>query len=226
MLTPVNVVLRVIPVRQQDSLPSDSRYVFRREAGHDVLYIVDGTPQQVVGDVPEVTPVFPGETPGAGFSRFVVVATAHDTSTYATYVRFRSTFTGGSATAVSNLYMLRGREMRLVVSDIDPGALQSLDRRSATSVYVDARGNLFALTSSGMLCLVRAGRVVATIDVHAVGGVRPAMPGMFSDAANTYFVVPKLHDSENSMVIGERTTAGRYRVGLETVPNAAPLPAL
>lgn len=41
-----------------------------------------------------------------------------------------------------------------------------------------------------------------------------AQPGMFIDATNTYFIVPKLFNSENSLPVSERTAAGRYRVGL------------
>lgn len=48
----------------------------------------------------------------------------------------------------------------------------------------------------------------------ALQGPAMAQPGMFIDATNTYFIVPKLFNSENSLPVSERTAAGRYRVGL------------
>src|ERR1700693_5793149 len=89
--------------------------------------------------------------------------------------------------------------------DSSPNAANDSLKGMITGSYLDQRSNLYVLTLDGTLCVIRDGQIIAKADVRSIG-VNPALPSMFSDADNTYLLVPKMLSGKSNLAgpISER----------------------
>jgi hypothetical protein len=213
-LVPTNVAIplqRVVAASRP--VPPEPRYVVRKDDSGYHLYFIDGdTYEPVAGPVPHLT-----ASPDPDLEGFTDVLSASGTTTYATYVRYADASADSLGPRTSDLYALKDDRIERVLSQVDPAGIGSVDARIPLGgAYLDKRGTLYVMTMSGTLCVIRDGRVVAKADVTKIGGNRPAIPSMFSDHENTYFLVPRMLDRDNSMGgRGPKTEAqvrAKYRI--------------
>jgi hypothetical protein len=201
------------PLAASRPVPPDPRYVVRKDDNGYHLYFIDGDSYEpVTGAVPRLT-----ASPDPNLDGFTDVLSASGTTTYAIYVRYTGASADSLGPTTSDLYALKDDRIERVLSRVDPVGIGSLDARIPLGgAYLDKRGSLYVMTLSGTLCAIRDGRVVAKSDVTKIGGNRPAIPSMFSDHQNTYFLVPKMLDRDNSMGgWGPKTEAqvrAKYRI--------------
>jgi hypothetical protein len=135
------------------------------------------------------------------------------TRSYASYIKFDAGPLGSATLARSELYVLRGNRAEKIVSNIQPGGINAIDNDDIplTAAYLDQRGNLYALTMDATLVVIRDGQIVAKGDVSKIGARYPAMPSMFSDATNTYFLVgTRRHYGP----VREGEIKGKYKISL------------
>jgi hypothetical protein len=209
-LSPTDVA---IPRVELNRVKRETKYLCRLDGDQYRLYfIADGTHEDVLGDLPKLTST-------SDLSGFTDVMSLSGIITYAFYTKYEAAPLGASKLVASELYALRGNRAQKILANIKPGGINSLDKRiPLAGAYLDDRGNLYVLTLDAMLCVVRNGQVVAKADVSEIGAKRPAIPTMFSDVSNTYFLVPKLSDRDNSMTgfgpVSESQIKGKYKVNL------------
>ncbi len=79
--------------------------------------------------------------------------------------------------------------------------------------YLDKRGLLYVATMDGMLCAIHDGRVIGKVDLGTLGVKAPAIPSIFSDAENTYLLVPK-DGTVHVGVVSESDIRSKYKLEL------------
>jgi hypothetical protein len=194
---------------------NSSRYVFRRDGDQDHLFFVnDGTFEKVIGDMPTRT-----ASRDLDFRDFTDVVSPSGITTYFCYVEYKGGWVGSINLVASDLYALKGNRVHKVLSHIQPAGISTYieKRMSPTGTYLDQRDYLYALTLDSMLCVIQDGQIIAKADVSKIGAKQPALPSMFSDADNTYVLVPKLFDSQNSMgggPVNESNIKAKYKINL------------
>jgi len=190
----------------------NTNYIFKREGDEDHLYFVTGNDsQEVVGDVPIMKGNQAWRHPGSDFSWFID-GPRGEAVTYVTYTKIR----GEGAAEAADLYVLQGNKMNKLLSHLRVAAINGLDTRTPINCYVDKRGYLYALTQDEILYVIGDGRILGKADVSNIGANPPAIPSMFSDDENTYFLVPKLFNSMNSMTsygfVAESQLKAKYKI--------------
>ena len=192
-----------------------SQYIFGGDkSGYHLYFVGNSTSQEVIGDP------FSSERSKllnpSNFGGFLDVPSSSGIITYTSYAFYDSVKgIGGMGSEVlvdSGLFALQGNRIRRLLRDIDPHGLFALDAHQNSSEYLDKRGNLFVMTTSRVLCVIRDGHVVAKADVSQLTGAY-SKPGMFSDNENTYFLVPKMFEVRTSLHnFNEDTTQAKYRI--------------
>jgi hypothetical protein len=206
-LSPTDVV---IPRASVSRAPKGRRYYFEKDGDqYHLFFLTMGTSEKVIGDLPTFT-----KDSNLEFEGFTDVVSPSGTTTYASYTRYK-----GQDLVVSELYALKGNRAQKLLSNVRPAGINSLDKLIFLDPgYLDQRDNLYVLTRNATLCLVRDGQVIAKADVSGIGAQVPAIPSMFSDADNTYFLVPKLRPSGNSATgfgpVTENQIKGKYKINL------------
>jgi hypothetical protein len=209
-LSPTDIV---IPRVEVNRVKQNTRYYFRQDGSRYQLYfLTKGTSEKVIGNLPTFT-----DKPDLEFGGFTDVVSPAGITTYASYEKYKSGWAGSSNLVASELYALKHNRVQKVLSDIKPGGINCVDTLIPLGgACLDQRGNLYVLTGGGMLCVIQDGQIVAKADVSKIGAKQPAFPSMFSDAENTYFLVPKLFNRENSMTgagpVSESQIKGKYKI--------------
>jgi hypothetical protein len=211
-LTPTDVA---IPRVDLPWVTRPTNYLFQQDGAEYHLYFRNNdTLEKVIGDMPKFT-----DKPDLYFRGFTDVVSAAGITTYAYYEKYKTAALGSATLMASELYALKGNRVHKILSDIEPGGINSIDNHMIfLGAYLDRRDNLYVLTQNATLCVIRDGQVVGRADVGKVGAKRPALPSMFSDAENTYLLVPKLFNSENSMTgfgpVSEKSIEAKYKVNV------------
>ena len=151
------------------------------------------------------------------FGGFIDVPSSSGVITYTSYAFYNRSngfagTTGNESLADSGLYVIQGNRIQRILSDMNLHGIWSLDAYPQSGEYLDKRGNLYVMTLSRVLCVIRDGKIVGKADISRLIGPY-AEAGMFSDNENTYFLVPKMfgeQKSENSF--NEDTTEAKYRI--------------
>jgi hypothetical protein len=220
VLSPSDVKLasvqsQLASARANRPVPS-TLYSVRQDGSQCHFYFVGGgSPEKVTGEMPKL------ESPkDVSFRGLTDVASATGVMTYTTYVQYGTLPFGAARLVASDLYALKGNRIHKVVSHIQPGCINGIDKRTLLSgCYVDQRGNLFTITENGTLCVVEGGQIIAKSDVRKIGVRPPLNPSMFSDAENTYLLVPKVIERGKTIFtyggpVTENEIVAKYRIDL------------
>ncbi len=182
-----------------------SRYAVR---SGDLFFVAGGLQEKVVGDVP------PSMSPSDINARSMTdVASPSGITTYLSYVEYKSGMFSPQL-ARSDLYAISGNNAQRILPNVRPGGLNRVDKQIALKgAYLDKRGLLYVATMDGMLCAIHDGRVIGKVDLGTLGVKAPAIPSIFSDAENTYLLVPK-DGTVHVGVVSESDIRSKYKLEL------------
>ena len=211
-LSPSDVVIPRVEVTR---VGENKRYYFRKDSFlYHLYFLTKGTSEEVVGDLPTFT-----KDPQLDFDGFTDVASSTGITTYTTYTTYK-TYIGGFDIDTIELYALKGNRIHKVLSNLRAAGINCQDTLIPIGgAYLDQRGNLYALTRDGVLCVILDGQIVGKADLRKVGVSPPpgqqAFPTMFSDADNTYLLVMKPWGRGRSVSggpVNESQVKAKYKV--------------
>ncbi|HEX4584252.1 MAG TPA: hypothetical protein VH183_05445 [Burkholderiaceae bacterium] len=202
-------VSHVAPSRRyfMQSMPGSSYLMYNKEAGKQARRITE-------------------DMKGESFFGFTDVTTDAGVVTYARRIEYGKTLLNYGRVLSSGLYALQEEQVRKVLSMSEPGIQQPDSLPLLQGVFIDGRGNLFALDQNRVLCAVRDGRLIATAAAtgSAVSGYLNAsreyvngalVPLMFEDHGDDFLVFVNSVPKQPGSFSYSEEAAAKFKVDLQ-----------